>query len=592
MALDPKLLEILACPEDKGPLLYFVDEDVALQPAPEAAVRGARRHPDHADRRGRDGRRRRARAPARRRPRPTASQPTFDGLSRARVTDRLAGLPRRGRRAARAARGRARGRGRRSHARRASRRPTTIRNIVVLGMGGSGIAGDVLAAVANDELPVPVTVLKQYRTPGVRRAAARSRSRCRTRATPRRRCRWRTARVDAGAPARRGVARRRARRARAARGGAARAVPDGLSAARRARRAGRAAVRHAVPHRARCPSAHALLVRGAGAARAPARPRAGPRSRARPTRRASSPARSAARSRSSTAAARSARSRRMRWKCDVNENAKAPAFWNAYPELDHNEICGWGQHGDVTRQLFTLVELRHGFEHARLAPALRRHARAHRGVRAPGARGARPRARAGSRSCSTSCTSATGRAATSRSTNDVDPGPIDAITAAEGRRSRDRTAAGRGFSTDGVATPGREAVGLRDPLDPAGPSVRRQGAPHRRGEAAVAPGARRQDGVVVPDERPGQGGLGRRERRARRDRARSPGSATRAQIGQRHRLVGITDCDILEVSTPEIGTTHRLEDDYARPDETEAVRSSPAAAGPPAEPAGTDRTAR
>ena len=53
----------------------------------------------------------------------------------------------------------------------------------------------------------------------------------------------------------------------------------------------------------------------------------------------------------------------MRWKSDVNENAKAPAFWNQYPELDHNEICGWGQHGDVTRQVFTLVELRHGFEH-------------------------------------------------------------------------------------------------------------------------------------------------------------------------------------------------------------------------------------
>ncbi|MEM9893389.1 MAG: Trm112 family protein [Actinomycetota bacterium] len=26
MALDPKLLAILACPEDKGPLLYFEDE--------------------------------------------------------------------------------------------------------------------------------------------------------------------------------------------------------------------------------------------------------------------------------------------------------------------------------------------------------------------------------------------------------------------------------------------------------------------------------------------------------------------------------------------------------------------------------------
>lgn len=56
----------------------------------------------------------------------------------------------------------------------------------------------------------------------------------------------------------------------------------------------------------------------------------------------------------------------LRWKLSVNENAKAPAFWNAYPELDHNEICGWGQHGDVTRQILTLVSLRHGHEHAQL----------------------------------------------------------------------------------------------------------------------------------------------------------------------------------------------------------------------------------
>jgi len=56
----------------------------------------------------------------------------------------------------------------------------------------------------------------------------------------------------------------------------------------------------------------------------------------------------------------------MRWKQSVNENAKAPAFWNQYPELDHNEICGWGQHGDVTRQLVTLVELEHGMEDPRL----------------------------------------------------------------------------------------------------------------------------------------------------------------------------------------------------------------------------------
>jgi len=43
-------------------------------------------------------------------------------------------------------------------------------------------------------------------------------------------------------------------------------------------------------------------------------------------------------------------------------------------------------------------------------------------------------------------------------------------------------------------------------------------------------------------------------------------------VGQKHRLVGVTDCDIIEVSMPEVGTTYRLEDDYNRPDETEEVR--------------------
>ena len=32
MALDPQLLEILACPEDKGPLLYFETEDSLYNP--------------------------------------------------------------------------------------------------------------------------------------------------------------------------------------------------------------------------------------------------------------------------------------------------------------------------------------------------------------------------------------------------------------------------------------------------------------------------------------------------------------------------------------------------------------------------------
>ncbi|CAN5859215.1 bifunctional phosphoglucose/phosphomannose isomerase [soil metagenome] len=52
-----------------------------------------------------------------------------------------------------------------------------------------------------------------------------------------------------------------------------------------------------------------------------------------------------------------------RWKAQCNENAKVAAFANTHPELCHNEICGWGQHGDLTRQVFTLVNLRHDHEH-------------------------------------------------------------------------------------------------------------------------------------------------------------------------------------------------------------------------------------
>jgi glucose/mannose-6-phosphate isomerase len=57
----------------------------------------------------------------------------------------------------------------------------------------------------------------------------------------------------------------------------------------------------------------------------------------------------------------------QRWKTQVNENAKSPAFWNAQPELCHNEVCGWGQSGDVTRQLITMIQLRHDAEHPQVS---------------------------------------------------------------------------------------------------------------------------------------------------------------------------------------------------------------------------------
>lgn len=56
-----------------------------------------------------------------------------------------------------------------------------------------------------------------------------------------------------------------------------------------------------------------------------------------------------------------------RWKCQINENAKEPAFYNVVPEVNHNELAGWGQHGDMTRQVLTAVHLRHDFEAPRVA---------------------------------------------------------------------------------------------------------------------------------------------------------------------------------------------------------------------------------
>lgn len=45
--------------------------------------------------------------------------------------------------------------------------------------------------------------------------------------------------------------------------------------------------------------------------------------------------------------------------------------------------------------------------------------------------------------------------------------------------------------------------------------------------------------------------------------------------GQVHRITALTDIDVFEASTPELGNTFRLEDDSGRPTETEAVRKKP-----------------
>ena len=49
-----------------------------------------------------------------------------------------------------------------------------------------------------------------------------------------------------------------------------------------------------------------------------------------------------------------------RWKSQINENAQAPAYWNVLPELDHNESVGWSGERGQTRlaSSFAVVFLR------------------------------------------------------------------------------------------------------------------------------------------------------------------------------------------------------------------------------------------
>jgi glucose/mannose-6-phosphate isomerase len=54
----------------------------------------------------------------------------------------------------------------------------------------------------------------------------------------------------------------------------------------------------------------------------------------------------------------------VRWKTQLNENAKLPAFASAMPELDHNEVVGWARGAG---ERFFVVELRTESESADVA---------------------------------------------------------------------------------------------------------------------------------------------------------------------------------------------------------------------------------
>jgi glucose/mannose-6-phosphate isomerase len=240
-----------------------------------------------------------------------------------------------------------------------------VDNIVVLGMGGSGISGDVLATVLNDEIPVPVVVLKQYRVPafvGPRTLAFAVSYSGDTEET----VSMARAASDAGARLVTISVGGDLQRLAEERGGLHVPCPPGYLP-RAALGALIAPLFVAVFRAGLAPGAHAHLEMAQ-------RQLARRREKCRPdVEGPANPARELARRIGRTVplvygGGALGAVAAYRWKCDINENAKAPAFSHFQPELGHNEICAWGQHGDVTRQLITLIELRHGFEHERLAP--------------------------------------------------------------------------------------------------------------------------------------------------------------------------------------------------------------------------------
>jgi glucose/mannose-6-phosphate isomerase len=238
-----------------------------------------------------------------------------------------------------------------------------IANIAVAGMGGSGISGDVLATAGSHDLSVPVTVLKQYRVPRFVGPGTLFFAMSYSGGTEET--------LEATAAA-------------LAAGAQVVAVCSGGELAGLAGKAGapvigcppgfmpRAALGHlATPLFVVCERL-GLLPGGVAAVEAARAQAARRRDACRPEIEGpANPARELARRIGRTfplvwGTGALGAVAAYRWKADVNENAKAPAFSNAFPELDHNEICAFGQHGDVTRQVVTLVELRHDHEHPQL----------------------------------------------------------------------------------------------------------------------------------------------------------------------------------------------------------------------------------
>ena len=340
-----------------------------------------------------------------------------------------------------------------------------IENVVVLGMGGSGIAGDV--AGRRRRAVHAGAGRRDARATSRPRSSARARcaSPSRSRATPRRR------------------SRRPARRPRP--GPAWSWSPGGGELAELAECVA-GAVHRACPTTSRC--------RGPASARVsipplvvledvglfPGRPgvdRPGRRAAAPPPRpagrrrqrgRATWPGASAARSRSSTAAATSVGVAALRWKTQVNENAKAPAFSARSPSCATTRSAAGASTATSPARCSPLVNLRHDHEHPQVMRRFDLVARGRSTRSWPGSRRCGPRARARWPSCSTSSCSATSStlhlALPGGHRPRPDPGPRRAQGRA--RRADRRTSVRRGRHGDHRRPEDREGrTASRDSID-------------------------------------------------------------------------------------------------------------------------------
>jgi glucose/mannose-6-phosphate isomerase len=55
----------------------------------------------------------------------------------------------------------------------------------------------------------------------------------------------------------------------------------------------------------------------------------------------------------------------LRWRCQIEENAKTLSYGNVFPELNHNEIVGWEKHPDLLHR-FAIIMLREANEDPRI----------------------------------------------------------------------------------------------------------------------------------------------------------------------------------------------------------------------------------